>query len=110
MNRKVKKFFTYMMGDDISENLILDSFNKFVQGLRDKGYIPVREPTLDKHYYKQEKGQIITYEDGTVAELPADKHIFWMRCIYLGKKKANEMDYLKVSADSVVLPNKDWIE
>ena len=88
VNREVKKFYTYIMGDDIPEDIILDSFNRFVQGLRDRGYVPVCKPSFKKHYTKQEKGEIIVYEDGGVKELPADKHIFWMRCVYLGKKKA----------------------
>ena len=102
MNRLVKKFGWYIDADDLSDNDITKYYADFLQHLRDKGYCPVVVPSLNNHYHKYNKGEIIIYEGGATSECQMDKHMFWMRCIYVGKKNANSRDFIKVEADKLV--------
>ena len=110
VNRKVKKFGKVIYKDDITVDELEKYFNNFIEEVRNKGYIPVREPKLDNnHYHFTPKGWIHVYEDGTIQDAITDEHRFFVRCIYLGKRKAHERDYLKVNSSRVrfIYPNKE---
>jgi len=101
-NRKVCKFGKSVFSDDLSIDDLEEHFNNFIEEVRNKGYIPIKEPKLDdNHYHFCEKGYIHFYEDGSVREADTDEHYFFVRCIYLGKRKAHKRNHLTVRGSKV---------
>jgi len=101
ITRNVKKFGKVICADNIDEFTLNNEFNKFIEEVRNKGYIPIEKPKLDKrHYHFTEKGFIYLYEDEDGNYLPreamTDEHKFFIRAIYVGKRKANEKGYLDI--------------
>ena len=105
MNRLVKKFGKWVEGDNLTDDYINKYFMEFIQELRDKGYIPVKNPILSENYHKYNKGEIIYYEDVGAKEVLVDKHSFWMRCVYVGKRKSQD-GYLNIVVDKLAMVKK----